>query len=97
MDCLYYDESGMCCNAECPVRGDECPVPDVEGLCMYEDRSEDLYKLTPEGCAACALLDCKLVASVDDPAVDSFVYLFLDALRNCGYEIVEVSDEEERR
>ena len=28
----------MCVNDECPVRGDYCPVPDIPGLCRYEER-----------------------------------------------------------
>ena len=27
-----------CVNDECPVRGDYCPVPDIPGICMYEER-----------------------------------------------------------
>lgn len=29
-----------CVNDECPVRGDYCPVPDISGLCRYEERHE---------------------------------------------------------
>ena len=32
-----------CVNDECPVRGDYCPVPDISGLCRYEER----YEMTP--------------------------------------------------
>ena len=34
----------MCVNDECPVRGDYCPVPDISGLCRYEER----YEMTPK-------------------------------------------------
>ena len=30
----------MCVNDECPARGDYCPVPDISGLCRYEERHE---------------------------------------------------------
>lgn len=30
----------MCVNNECPMRGDYCPVPDISGLCRYEERHE---------------------------------------------------------
>lgn len=33
-----HDE--MCVNNECPMRGDYCPVPDIAGVCMHEERSE---------------------------------------------------------
>ena len=34
----YYSEFGVCCNSKCPTCAQECPVPDVPGVCMYEDR-----------------------------------------------------------
>lgn len=30
----------ICVNDECPARGDYCPVPDISGLCRYEERHE---------------------------------------------------------
>ena len=34
----------MCVNDICPARGDYCPVPDISGLCRYEER----YEMTPK-------------------------------------------------
>lgn len=37
--CEYCDDcTGMCTNPESPVRADECPVPDTEGVCKFEKR-----------------------------------------------------------
>lgn len=32
------DFSQICCNGDCPLRADFCPVADVPGVCKYEDR-----------------------------------------------------------
>ena len=34
----------MCVNDECPMRGDYCPVPDIAGVCMHEERHEMTLK-----------------------------------------------------
>ena len=28
----------ICVNAACPMRADYCPVPDIEGVCKFEER-----------------------------------------------------------
>ena len=46
-NCKYcHDE--ICVNADCPMRADYCPVPDIEGVCRYEerDKEEDMDKET---------------------------------------------------
>lgn len=46
-NCKYcYDE--ICVNADCPMCADYCPVPDIEGVCRYEerDKEEDMDKET---------------------------------------------------
>lgn len=89
MRCKYCDEfTGICCNGECPMRADVCPVPETEGLCRFEDReeeTEETYQLTPKGCAACAMLDADLVKHSEDPRVDRFWELFTDMMRSNGY------------
>ena len=35
-----WNKNKMCVNDECPLRGDYCPVPDIPGLCRYEERHE---------------------------------------------------------
>ena len=42
----------MCVNDECPVRGDYCPVPDIPGLCRYEERHEMTVRKAWENIAA---------------------------------------------
>lgn len=34
----------ICVSGECPAFGDYCPVPDIPGLCRYEER----YEMTPK-------------------------------------------------
>ena len=36
-DCKWMDD-GICLNGDCPMVADYCPVPDYEGVCVYEDR-----------------------------------------------------------
>ena len=38
-----YNQDEFCVNADCPMRGDYCPVPDIEFVCKYEDREEERY------------------------------------------------------
>lgn len=37
-DCKYCQDE-ICVNAECQMRADYCPVPDIEGVCRFEDRA----------------------------------------------------------
>ena len=30
----------VCVNADCPMRDDFCPVPDIPGVCRFEEREE---------------------------------------------------------
>lgn len=56
MNCIY-NRYEFCTNDECPMCADYCPVPDVEGVCKYEEREEVTYTLTPRGCLLTALLN----------------------------------------
>lgn len=86
MECKFCDEfTGICTNGECPMRGDCCPVPDTEGLCKFEEREERVYKLTPKGCASCALLDAGLIESTNDPLIDEFWERFSELMEKFGY------------
>ena len=41
MPCKFCDEfSGICTNPECPMRAEECPVPDIEWVCKHEKRTD---------------------------------------------------------
>lgn len=45
MNCkLCKDE--MCVNPKCPARADYCPVPDMHGVCKYEELSDPLFEAT---------------------------------------------------
>ena len=86
MECKYCDDyTGICTNPECPLRADACPVPDTEGICKYEDRAEEVYKLTPKGCAVAALMSAGLIKSSLDPAVDAFFEDFERLMKSNGY------------
>ena len=41
--CIYEDSfTGICFNADCPMRADECPIPDnIPGVCRYEKRETE--------------------------------------------------------
>lgn len=94
MECKFCDDfTGVCTNPDCPMCADACPVPDVEGLCKYEQRKERVYKLLPRGCASIALKDAGLVQSIDDPAVDQFFDSFQKLMIKSGYV---PEDEEEQ-
>lgn len=86
MPCKHCDEfSGVCFNPDSPMRADECPVPDVEGVCKYEDREEEVLTLSPKGCALVALMDAKLVRTTDDPQIDVFWDSFSKLMEKFGY------------
>ena len=38
-DCKYCQDE-VCVNAECPMCSDFCPVPDIPGVCRFEEREE---------------------------------------------------------
>lgn len=39
MDCKWMQDE-ICVNSECPMCDDYCPVPDVDGVCRFEEREE---------------------------------------------------------
>ena len=44
MDCKYCQDE-ICVNADCPMRADFCPVPDVPGVCRFEEREVTMDKI----------------------------------------------------
>ena len=38
-DCKWMHDE-ICCNDQCPMCCDYCPVADYEGVCRYEERGE---------------------------------------------------------
>ena len=65
MECKYNNNE-FCVNADRPMRGDYCPIPDIEGVCQYEDREEEVPVLSPKGCFIAALNDYHLYLDNDD-------------------------------
>jgi hypothetical protein len=62
---------------------DHCPVPDVEGICKYEDRKEEVWRLTPKGCLAAALDKNDL--HIADDYFDAVWKDFFDLMKKFGY------------
>ena len=44
MDCKYCQDE-ICVNADCPMRADFCPVPDIPGVCRFEEREVTMDKI----------------------------------------------------
>ena len=86
MNCKFCDDfTGICFNAECPMRGDCCPVPDTEGVCKFECREEESYELTPKSCAIAGLVAAGLIRSENAAAVDIFWAEFTLLMQKFGY------------
>ena len=43
-DCKYCQDE-ICVNADCPMRADFCPVPDIPGVCRFEERAVTMDKI----------------------------------------------------
>lgn len=82
MECKYNQDE-ICTNADCPMRGDYCPVPDIEGVCQYEERKEEKYILTPKSCLMTALVDAGV--NLDDETVDDIWGIFQELMIKFGY------------
>ena len=82
MECKYNQDE-FCTNADCPMRGDYCPVPDIDGVCQYEDREEERYVLSPKGCFITALNDYNLY--LDDNDYDNIWESFRELMIKFGY------------
>ena len=81
MECIYNKDE-FCTNDQCPMRADYCPVPDIEGVCKYEERTEECYTLTPKGCFAAALLRH---ISLDEDIIDFIWHDFVELMADLGY------------
>lgn len=82
MICIYNKDE-FCTNDECPMRADYCPVPDVEGVCKYEERNEEYYTVTPKGCLAMSLINNGIV--LDDCTFNSLWDDFTEVMTELGY------------
>ena len=43
-DCKWMQDE-ICVNADCPMCADYCPVPDVDGVCRFEEREVTMDKI----------------------------------------------------
>ena len=43
-DCKYCQDE-ICVNADCPMRADFCPVPNIPGVCRFEEREVTMDKI----------------------------------------------------
>ena len=85
MNCKYCDDyTGICAKPECPMCGDCCPVPDVEGVCKFEDR-EEFYQLSPKSCGISALMTSGLISDMNDPMAEKFWKDFFGLMIRYGY------------
>ena len=82
MECKYNQDE-FCVNADCPMCGDYCPVPDIDGVCQYEDRKEERYVLSPKGCFIAALNDYHFY--LDDNDYDNIWESFRELMIKFGY------------
>ena len=80
MECKYNKDE-FCTNDQCPMRGDYCPVPDIEGVCKYEER-EETWMLTPKGCLTVALQNHLMIG---DDLIDFIWDDFSSIMERCGY------------
>ena len=81
MECKFNQDE-FCTNNQCPMCGDYCPVPDVEGICKHEERIEEKWKLTPKGCFVAAL---KNHISIDEDLIDFIWEDFEELMLRQGY------------
>ena len=55
----------------------------------------DTWKLTPKGCCIVALMDAKIIDSIDDERIEDFWRSFQSSMLKCGYvELKEDSNNE---
>lgn len=82
MECKYNQDE-FCTNTDCPMCGDYCPVPDIDGVCQYEEREEVIYKLSPKGCLVVALLNNDIY--LGDDVIDTVWGDFTETMTKFGY------------
>lgn len=78
-----YNKDDFCTNDKCPMCADYCPVPDFEGVCKYEYRIDDSYKLTPRACLLMALLDSGI--EINNRIFDDIWRNFAELMKKHGY------------
>lgn len=86
-----YEQDEFCVNDQCPMRGDYCPVPDIVGVCQHEDREDEVYAWTPQGCATAALMAAGVV--FNEEQFNRFWAEFTRLMEKFGYVAQEVPDD----
>lgn len=86
MECKYNQDE-FCTNDQCPMCADYCPVPDIEGVCKYEEREEEVYVLTPKGCLDVAMLSEDVILSND--TFENIWSEFYALMKKFGYLLEE--------
>lgn len=81
MECKFSN-GGICGHCESPMYYEECPVPDTEGICRYEEREEEVWKLTPKGCLAAAIVRHIVL---DEDIIDFIWHDFEELMTRLGY------------
>lgn len=81
MECKFSN-GGICGHVECPMYYEECPVPDTEGICRYEEREEEIWTLTPKGCFAAAIARH---IYLDEDVIDFIWHDFEELMTRLGY------------
>lgn len=82
MECIYNKDE-MCTNDQCPMCADYCPVPDIDGVCVYEERVEMKYQLAPKGCLSVALMNAGV--KLDEIAFENVWSIFIELMQSLGY------------
>lgn len=78
-----YNQDEFCTNDQCPMCADYCPVPDIDGVCKYEECEEEVYQLTPKGCLASALYNVGV--NLDGRTFNDVWDGFVKFMQNLGY------------
>ena len=78
-----YNHNEFCVNDQCPMCADYCPVPDIEGVCQYEEREDKIYKFTPKGCLRSVLIMHDV--HIDEDRFDSIWEAFNEVMTAFGY------------
>lgn len=78
-----YNQDEFRTNDKCPMCADYCPVPDDDGVCIYENRVDECYKLTPRGCLFAAILDSDV--KLNNSIFNNIWNNFTDLMKQNGY------------
>ena len=89
MACKYCKDE-FCVNGDCPMRGDYCPVPNISGVCKYENRVE--ANRTPKDCLKIILDDNGFAPQ--DQEMSKVWDEFVELVAENGYIIADINSVE---